>query len=76
MDVQRPRVRDVVKALKTLSIEKTRKLALLLGVPTNLLDDIRDEFSGDTRKEKFIEKWVDIDSDACWEKLVSGLKRD
>ena len=70
----RPSTRDVIKALKDLSIEKTRHLALHLGVPSNALDDIKDEFSGDTRKEKYVEKWLAVDAEASWEKLVSGLR--
>ena len=73
-NTSRPSTRDVVKALKALSIEKTRHLALHLGVPSNALDDVKDEFSGDTRKEKYVEKWLDIDTNASWEKLVSGLR--
>ena len=67
-------VRDVVKALKTLSVEKTRNLVFHLGVPPNAMDDIEKEYSGDTRKQKFIEKWLDTDTNASWEKLVSGLR--
>ena len=70
----RPSTRDVVKALKTLNLEKTRHLVFHLGVPPTALDDIKDEFSGDTRKEKYVEKWLDIDTNASWEKLVSGLR--
>ena len=70
----RPSVRDVVKALKTLSVEKTRNLVFHLGVPPNAMDDIEKEYSGDTRKQKFIEKWLDTDTNASWEKLVSGLR--
>ena len=70
----RPSTRDVVKALKTLNLEKTRNLVFHLGVPPTALDDIKDEFSGDTRKQKYVEKWLDIDTNASWEKLVSGLR--
>ena len=69
-----PSTRDVVKALKTLNLEKTRNLVFHLGVPPTALDDIKDEFSGDTRKQKYVEKWLDIDTSASWEKLVSGLR--
>ena len=69
-----PSTRDVVKALKTLNLEKTRNLVFHLGVPPTALDDIKDEFSGDTRKQKYVEKWLDIDTNASWEKLVSGLR--
>ena len=70
----RPSTREVVKALKALSIEKTRNLVFHLGVPPTALDDIEQEYSGDTRKQKFVEKWLDIDTDASWEKLVYGLR--
>ena len=65
---------DVVKALKTLNLEKTRNLVFHLGVPPAALDDIEQVYSGDTRKQKFVEKWLDIDTEASWEKLVSGLR--
>ena len=70
----RPSTRDVVKALKTLNLEKTRNLVLHLGVPSAALDDIKEEFIGDTRKEKYVEKWLDIDTSASWKRLVSGLR--
>ena len=70
----RPSTRDVVKALKTLNLEKTRNLVFHLGVPSNTLDDIEQVYSGDTRKQKYVDKWLDIDTNASWEKLVSGLR--
>ena len=70
----RPSTRDVVKALKTLNLEKTRNLVFHLGVPPTALDDIEQVYSGDTRKQKYVEKWLDIDTNASWEKLVSGLR--
>ena len=73
-DIAMPSVRDVVKALKTLSVEKTRNLVFHLGVPPNAMDDIEKEYSGDTRKQKFIEKWLDTDTNASWEKVVSALR--
>ena len=69
-----PSTRDVVKALKTLNVEKTRNLVFHLGVPSTALDDIEQVYSGDTRKQKYVEKWLDIDTNASWEKLVSGLR--
>ena len=45
-----------------------------LGVPPTALDDIEQVYSGDTRKQKYVEKWLDIDTNASWEKLVSGLR--
>ena len=65
---------NVVKALKTLNVEKTRNLVFHLGVPPTALDDIEQVYSGDTRKQKYVEKWLDIDTSASWEKLVSGLR--
>ena len=66
--------RDVVKALKGLSNKQIRHLVFLLGVHSNALDDINEEFSGDTRKEKYVEKWLNIDIYASWGKLVCGLR--
>ena len=73
-NTSRPSTRDVVKALKALNLEKTRNLVFHLGVPPTALDDIEKEFSGDTRKQKYVEKWLDVDTSASWEKLVSELR--
>lgn len=66
---------EAVKALQPLSVEKTRNLVFHLGVPPNVLDDIEGQYNGDTRKQKFVEKWLDIDTNASWRALVSELKQ-
>lgn len=65
---------DVVKALKKLSLNETRHLVFHLGVSLASLDDIVSEYHEDTRKAKFVDKWLDIDPGASWEKLASALQ--
>jgi hypothetical protein len=65
---------DVTRALRKLSVEKTRELVFHLGAPLNDVDDIAGQYDGETRKAHFVEKWLDIDASANWNKLVSGLK--
>ena len=65
---------DVVKALKKLSLNETRQLVFHLGVSLSSLDDIDSEYRGDTRKAKFVDKWLDIDVEASWEKLATALQ--
>ena len=66
---------EVVKALKTLSDEKTRKLVFHLGLETYVLDNIDSKCSAGSRKIPYIQAWLDQDTDASWEKIVSGLKQ-
>ena len=66
---------EVVNAIQPLSIEKTRNLVFHLGVPPTALDDIEGQCSGDTRKQKFVEKWLNLDSKASWGRLVSALQQ-
>ena len=66
---------EVVTAIQPLSIEKTRSLVFHLGVHSTALDDIEGQFNGDTRKEKFVEKWLNLDTKASWGRLVLALKQ-
>ena len=66
--------KNVVTALHTLSIAKTRELAMSLGVQDYVLDNIDMEYSGTTRSIKYVQAWLDSDTHATWTKLVACLK--
>ena len=66
---------NVVNALRTVSVEKTRALAFQLGVEDHVLDDIAMQCDVTNRKTKFIQAWLNADTGATWKKLVSGLKQ-
>ena len=67
---------EVINAIKSLTVENTRALVFQLGVPVNILDDIEAQYyNGDNRKQHFIQKWLDIDTSASWEKIVSALQQ-
>ena len=63
---------EVANAIQPLSIEKTRNLVFHLGTA---LDDIEGQYNGDARKEKFVEKWLNLDTKASWERLISALQQ-
>ena len=65
---------NVVTALQSLSIAKTRELAIRLGVQVYVLDNIDDEHRGTIRSTKYVQAWLDSDTRASWKKLVSCLK--
>ena len=65
---------NVVTALHTLSITKTRELFFHLGVQSDILDNIDMEHTGTNRTTKYVQAWLDSDTHASWKKLVSGLK--
>ena len=68
-----PSTLDVVTAIQRLSVEKTRELVFRLGVQDYVLDNIDIQYGGTTRNIKYVEAWLDRDTDASWGKLVSGL---
>ena len=65
---------QVSNAVRPLTVEQVRELIFQLGVPLNILDDTAAEHSGQNLKQHFVKKWLDIDVDASWEKLVSALR--
>ena len=69
-----PSTLDVVTAIQRLSVEKTRELVFRLGVQDYVLDNIDIQYGGTTRNIKYVEAWLDRDTDASWGKLVSGLR--
>ena len=66
---------NMVKALQALSVEKTTELVFVLGVQLNVLDDISTFYNGISRKIHAIQAWLNSDTEASWDKLVSGLKQ-
>ena len=66
---------NVVTALQDLSVEKAEELVFHLGVRQKDLDNIALQYSGLSRKRHSIQAWLDSDTHASWEKLVSGLKQ-
>ena len=69
--------RDVVTALKTLPVSSTKELMFHLGVDLTDLDDIERQYNSDVKDQKrhFIDKWIEIDENASWDKLAVGLKK-
>ena len=65
----------VVRALETLNDDKTEELVFHLGVETFTLDNIRISFTGSSRKIRLVQAWLDKDTDASWENIVSGLQQ-
>ena len=66
---------DVINATSRLTVEETRQLVFHMGVPLKVLDDIADEYKGENRKQHFVQKWLDMNPDASWDKLVAGLRK-
>ena len=68
---------DVVNALQTLSVEQTTLLSLHLGVKLYTLDGIESQYRGNPSsvKSHSLQAWLQKDTEACWEKIVSGLQQ-
>ena len=67
---------DVSNAIERLNVEETRELFFKLKVPLRALDDIASQYhDAENRKQHFVQKWLDMNEDASWAKLVAGLRR-
>ena len=67
---------DVSNAIERLNVEETRELFFQLKVPLRALDDIASQYHDtENRKQHFVQKWLDMNEDASWAKLVAGLRR-
>jgi hypothetical protein len=64
---------QLTKALRTLSYDRTRELVFHLGVEVYVLENIDTTFTGRTRSIQAIQAWLDRDTEASWETIVSGL---
>ena len=62
---------QVVKALEVLSNDETTELVFFLGVSLHVLNDIE---KGRIYKIRAIQAWLDKDTGASWEKIISGLR--
>ena len=62
-------------AIRQLTMEETRDLVFQMGVPLNILDDTAAQYDGENRKQHFVQALIDMDCDASWEKLVTGLRK-
>ena len=66
----------MVAALDSLTIEQTKELVVRFGVEFKTVQDIEHEHKGSSsRKLHSIQTWLDQDTQASWEKLVSGLQQ-
>ena len=65
----------ISNAIRRLTMEETRDLMFQMGVPLHILKDIADEFKGEHRKQNYVQTWLDLDPDASWEKLITGLRK-
>ena len=67
---------DVSNAIERLNVEETSELFFKLKVPLRALDDIASQYhDAENRKQHFVQKWLDMNEDASWAKLVAGLRR-
>ena len=68
---------DVVAALKSLTVAKTKNLMLHLGVPLNTIEDIEcnPQYDADGKKTHFVQRWLEIDGNASWKKIVTELRK-
>ena len=62
---------QVVKALEVLTNDETTELVFFLGVSLHVLNDIE---KGRIYKIRAIQAWLDKDTGASWEKIISGLR--
>ena len=66
---------NVVNALQKLTLDQTKNLALQLGVELNVLTDITSEEKGESRRARYIQAWLDIDTEASWKKIIVALNQ-
>ena len=67
----KPSLQDVVKALDTLTNEETQSLVVRFGVKLHVLVNIETQT---IPKIRSLQAWLDRDTEASWEKIVSGLQ--
>ena len=63
---------QVARALQSLSYDKIRLLAFHLGVETHVLENIDSSPITRSRSVQAITAWLDSDTEASWEKIVSA----
>ena len=71
-----PSESEVRNAIRDLTIGKTKRLMLELGVGLTEIDNISDQRpEQEMVKPHLVKKWLDSDIDASWEKLVTALQK-
>ena len=66
---------EVSNAVRSLTVEQVRDLVHQIGVPLNELDNIAAQYhDAENQKQHFVQKWLDMNPDASWAKLVAGLR--
>ena len=65
----------VSNATMRLTVEEMRQLVFQMGVPLNVLDDIAGEYEGENQKQHYMDKWLNMDPDASWKKVVVALQK-
>ena len=64
----------VGNAISQLTTEEMRHLVCQLGVHLRDVDSIIEQYSGDMQIVHLVQKWLDTDPEASWDKLVAGLR--
>ena len=68
---------NVLNALSSLSLAETKGVAILLGVPLNVVSDIDSLHNGAvTRKAQYIQAWLNTDPNRSWERIIDCLHRN
>ena len=65
---------QVSNAISQLTVEETRQLVFQMGVQLKTLDDIAAQYDGENRKQHYVQSWLDVDPEASWDKLITGLR--
>ena len=69
-----PKLKELVNALEDLRADEVRYLCIKLGVCQHTLDKIdADNATALTRIPKYLDAWLDRDSQPSWEKLTEAL---
>ena len=67
-------VLDLTNAISRLTLEETKELVFHMGVPLKDIDNITEWYSDDMQKVHLVQKWLDMDPDASWDQLITGLR--
>ena len=66
--------KDVVNALHGLSDDETSRLFYHLGLPVHILANIKSNNSGEMLIILCVHEWYKDDLEACWGKIIAGLR--
>ena len=69
----RPELRLLANALKSLSWVDIQQLAIQLNIPPEVLTNL-ESLSIELRPSRAMNEWLSRDSEASWDKVVSGLR--